>query len=136
MGGWTRVLEATPRLGWATEPTPVTPLPSLADELGHAWLGVKRDDLCADLRGGSKVRKLDFLLAAPRYAEVQQWTSLGATGSGHLASLALAAEVLGRDLHAHCFWEDLGPGVLDNLACTTSYGATGAAPRPWRTGLA
>jgi len=113
-------LDVFPRLGWVEEPTPITELPELANELGLAWLGAKRDDLCPDLYGGTKVRKLDYALAAPRIAEAAQWISVGAIGSGHLATLTAAAEKLDRRLLALTFWEPFGPWVEENLAFTAS----------------
>lgn len=113
-------LDGMPRLGWVEHPTPVTELSEIADRLGLAWMGVKRDDLCAELHGGTKVRKLDFVLAAPLLASAPEWISVGAIGSGHLATLTAAAEVLDRRLAAVCFWEPLGDWVLENLAFTAS----------------
>ena len=112
------VLDAFPRLGWVDAPTPVTALPDLADVLGLAWLGVKRDDRLPTLHGGSKVRKLDFALAAPTVARAPTWTSFGAIGSGHLSTLTAAATHLERRLLARCFFEPLGPWVEEELAFT------------------
>ncbi|MEZ4338951.1 MAG: pyridoxal-phosphate dependent enzyme [Sandaracinaceae bacterium] len=114
------VLDAFPRLGWVDAPTPVTALPDLADVLGLAWLGVKRDDRLPTLHGGSKVRKLDFALAAPTVARAPTWTSFGAIGSGHLSTLTAAATHLERRLLARCFFEPLGPWVEEELAFTAS----------------
>ncbi|MBX3273113.1 MAG: pyridoxal-phosphate dependent enzyme [Sandaracinaceae bacterium] len=113
-------LDGLPRLGWASAPTPVDALPSLAEELGLGWLGAKRDDAIEDLHGGSKVRKLDFLLASPPIERAERWTSCGAIGSGHLATLTAAAERLGRRLRALTFFEPYGPWVEENLAFTAS----------------
>ena len=49
-----------PRIVLADLPTPVTPLPDLARELGLAELLVKRDDATSPLYGGTKVRGLEF----------------------------------------------------------------------------
>ena len=68
-------LDVIPRRGWLREPAPVTPLPRLAAELGLDFVGVKRDDLCPALHGGSKPRKLDYLLAAPRFADAGSWAA-------------------------------------------------------------
>lgn len=114
-------LDVLPRLGWVAEPTPVTALESLARELGLGWLGVKRDDLCTPLHGGSKVRKLDFLLRQPPWDAAQRWATVGAIGSGHLVACVAAAQLLGRQVHADVFWEPLSHGVLDNLAWTASW---------------
>jgi 1-aminocyclopropane-1-carboxylate deaminase/D-cysteine desulfhydrase-like pyridoxal-dependent ACC family enzyme len=114
------VLDGLPRLGWAAEPTPVQPMLELAQELGLGWLGCKRDDLTVPGHGGTKTRKLDFLLASPPWRDAPKWISVGAIGSGHLVACTAAAERLGRQLEAHLFWEPLSAGVLDNLAYTAS----------------
>lgn len=113
-------LDVFPRLGWVAEPTPISALSDLRDELGLAWLGAKRDDLAPELYGGSKVRKLDFALAAPPLASAREWISFGSIGSGHLVALTAAAERLERRLVAHCFFVPIGPSVEENLAFTAS----------------
>jgi D-cysteine desulfhydrase len=118
---WTpEQLDVLPRLGWAQAPTPITPLPELAAELGLDWFGVKRDDLADGLEGSTKTRKLDFLLAEGPLADAPVWASVGAIGSGHLAALSLAATKLERRLVAHTFFEPPSPDVLTNLACIVS----------------
>lgn len=97
-------LDALPRVGFVTGPSPVTAMPELAAELGLGWLGAKRDDLLPGLVGGTKVRKLDHLLATPPWRDAATWTSVGAIGSGHLVALTAAARVLDRRVHAHLFW--------------------------------
>ena len=114
------VLDGLPRLGWAAEPTPVQEMAELARELGLGWLGCKRDDLTEPGFGGTKTRKLDFLLASPPWRDAPRWISVGAIGSGHLVACTAAAEKLGKHLEAHLFWEPLSAGVLDNLAFTAS----------------
>ncbi len=114
------ILDRLPRLGWAAEPTPIQQMPELAKELGITWLGCKRDDLTQPGSGGTKTRKLDFLLASPPWRDAPKWISVGAIGSGHLVACTAAAERLGRQLEAHLFWEPLSAGVLDNLAYTAS----------------
>lgn len=121
MTAWSlSTLDPIPRLGWVDAPTPVEALPEAADELGFSWFGVKRDDRIEALRGGNKVRKLDYLLALEPFASAQRWASLGAVGSGHLAATTLAAAELGRTLEAHVFWEPASPSVTENLACIAS----------------
>lgn len=113
-------LEALPRLGWNAQPTPVDALPDLAAELKLVWLGCKRDDLAGSLCGGSKTRKLDYLLAVTPFRDAPRWASAGAIGSGHLVACTAAAQHLGRHLDAHLFWEPLSAGVVDNLSFTGS----------------
>ncbi len=109
-----------PRLGWVTQPSPVSQV-TLPDSAGGARFWVKRDDQLDALYGSSKPRKLDYLLAAAPFAEAEAWSSVGAIGSGHLVALTAAAQQLDRKLHAHCFWEPLSAGVVDNLAYVASF---------------
>lgn len=111
-------LSALPSLRWVPEPSPVSALPALARATGAAWLGAKRDDLIPALHGGSKVRKLDALLATGPWKDAPALASFGAIGSGHLAAVGAAAAQLGRAFDAYTFWEPLSEGVLDNLALT------------------
>ncbi len=113
-------LDALPRLGWIQAPSPITPLPELAESLGLEWLGLKRDDQIEALHGGTKTRKLDLLLATPRLAEAPAWASVGAIGSGHLVALRAAAERLDRGLRAHVFWQPPLPSLRENLAYLAS----------------
>lgn len=120
-GPWTSdELAAVPRLGWVAAPSPVERLERLGSELGLAWLGVKRDDRLDGLLGGTKVRKLDALLATAPWAEAEVLASVGAIGSGHLVALAAAAEVRGQRLHAYTFWGEPTADALENLAYTAS----------------
>lgn len=128
-------LDDAPRLGWVQDPTPITSLPRLAAGLGLDFLGVKRDDLLPALQGGSKPRKLDYLLAAPPFAQAEGWASSGGIGSGSLVALTAAAQKLGRRLRAHVFWTPLSEGVTDNLAFTAS-GPTRLAYHGSRTTMA
>ncbi|MFO0761613.1 MAG: pyridoxal-phosphate dependent enzyme [Byssovorax sp.] len=101
----------------------MTALPALAARLGLDYLGVKRDDQQGALHGGSKPRKLDYLLAAPPFAEAEAWAAAAAIGSGNLVALTAAAIAQKRRFLAHVFWTPITAGVLDNLAFIAS-GAT------------
>ena len=109
-----------PRLGWVPQPTPTTALPGLSELLGFDYFGVKRDDLCRPGFGGTKIRKLDVLLATEPYRHADGWSSVGAIGSGHLVALTAAAEILDRRLHALLFWESPIDEVMENLAFTAT----------------
>jgi D-cysteine desulfhydrase len=128
-------LDALPRLGWVQEPSPVQADEALAEALGLDWLGFKRDDQLGALHGGSKVRKLDYLLAAPPFRDAPRLSSVGAIGSGHLVALTAATQRLGKALHAHLFWEPTDPSVLESLAYTASNAAEMTFVRT-RVGLA
>lgn len=114
-------LDSHPRLGWAQTPTPVDFFSELTAQLQCEWLGVKRDDLLEPLHGGSKTRKLDFLLSTPAFAQAQRWATVGAIGSGHLVACVAAAQKLGKQIHAQLFWEPLSVGVADSLAYTATH---------------
>lgn len=124
-----------PSLGWVQEPTPVQPLPEDAEALGFSWFGLKRDDAIGNLLGGTKIRKLDVLLAHPPWSEAPAWSSVGAIGSGQLTALTAAATALGRRLRAHLFWEVPSTPVLENLSYVAS-GPTDLRFHGGRVGLA
>lgn len=109
-------LASLPSLGWVTDPSPVEPL-GLSDS-AEVW--VKRDDLIDCLHGGSKVRKLDYLLAQARFRDAPGWVSAAAIGSGHLATLAAAAERCDKPLDVLMFWQTPTDHALENLAYVAS----------------
>jgi D-cysteine desulfhydrase len=115
-------LDALPQIGWVRSlaPAPVTSLGALADRLGLGFVGVKRDDLLGPLHGGTKVRKLDYALAAPPFVGAEAWVTIGGIGSGNAVALTAAAAELGKRVEAHLFWTPLSPGVTDNLAFVAS----------------
>ena len=131
----TTALDSIPRLGWPAEPTPLDERPALAAALGLDRLWVKRDDLAGPIRGGSKVRKLDVLLADPRFCEAPAWASVGAIGSSHLLALADAASLMSRSLHAYTFDMPPSHGVQD-VVRAISAGSAHVYHRRTRTGLA
>ncbi|MBI4575225.1 MAG: pyridoxal-phosphate dependent enzyme [Planctomycetes bacterium] len=85
-----------------------------------AELWVKRDDRASAVYGGSKVRKLEFVLARPGLLEAGCIASAGAAGSHHLLALALHLERLGRRPCSVVVPQAAGPGVLANLAVIAS----------------
>lgn len=123
VAGHQQRLNKLPRLGWVAEPSPVRELGAVGQALGLTWLGIKEDHQLSALCGGTKVRKLDYLLAAEPWVSAEAWASCGALGSGHLRTLAAAADALDRRFAATCFWQEPTPDVLRTLAAT----ALGAA---------
>jgi len=79
-------------------------------------LAIKRDDQLAILHGGTKLRKLNYLIDAPEYMNATTWHAVGSIGSGSLVAAAKVASHLGKRLHAHCFWVPLTEGIIENLA--------------------
>ena len=109
-------LDALPRLGWVGEASPVTVLDGEGAAVGVEWLGIKRDDRLEALCGGSKVRKLDYLLAAAPWAEAPGWVSIGAINSGHLVALGEAAACLDKRMEVVTFWTPPSERTVPSLA--------------------
>ena len=128
-------LEQAPRLGWAERATPLERHPTLAAAAGLRELWCKRDDQTDPVRGGSKARKLDFILARPPYCDAPSWASVGAIGSSHLLSLVDAAIQLDRTVDAFSFWIPPDPGVSRTLQAIAT-GPSRIHYRRTRLGLA
>lgn len=75
-------------------PTPAGAFPRLGEKLGLSGFFVKRDDLCGDTYGGSKIRKLEFLLAEAIHSKSMGVITFGAAGSNHAVATALYAQRL------------------------------------------
>lgn len=84
-----------PHLNIAMLPTPVEKLDGLCSHLDRDNLFIKRDDLCAPLYGGNKIRKLEFLLAAAKAQGATRIITSGAAGSNHALATALYARQQG-----------------------------------------
>ena len=107
-------------MGWVGEATPVTNHPALAAHFGARSFSAKRDDITTPFAGSSKTRKLDYLLALPKYKSAETWASVGAIGSGSLVAIASAAEHLNKKMHAYMFWEEMSARVANNLGYTAA----------------
>jgi D-cysteine desulfhydrase len=81
-----------PRALIGSWPTPVSPLPDLASELGLASLHVKRDDLSAEPYGGGKPRKLELFLGQAISSAKEGVITFGGVGSHHAAATAIYAD--------------------------------------------
>ncbi|MBK8256311.1 MAG: pyridoxal-phosphate dependent enzyme [Polyangiaceae bacterium] len=106
-------------MGWIKEPSPVRAL--LPISTGNATFFVKQDRELSALHGGSKPRKLDYVLAAPPFSETHEWAAVGAIGSGNVAAAVDAGIVLKKKVTAHLFWTDVSLGVIDKLAFVASH---------------
>lgn len=109
------------RLALADLPTPVQRSPWLDTPTAEVW--IKRDDQTSRVYGGGKVRKLEWLLASPRYAGDGPVLSMGGVGSHHLLALALFLRTQGREAHALTFDQVFTPHVRATLAALASAGA-------------
>jgi D-cysteine desulfhydrase len=76
-------------------PTPVQKLNQVGKTLGLDQLYVKRDDLSGKLCGGSKVRKLEYLLGQALRTRVKAVLTFGNAGSNHALATAIYAKRLG-----------------------------------------
>ncbi|HIA73002.1 MAG TPA: pyridoxal-phosphate dependent enzyme [Gemmatimonadetes bacterium] len=90
-------LSEWPRLQLANLPTPIRPLPRLAEALGGPTLDllVKLDSETGFALGGNKVRKLEFELAPERLKGVTCLITAGGPQSNHCRVTAAAAAQLG-----------------------------------------
>jgi L-cysteate sulfo-lyase len=80
-----------PRRTLLENPTPIQPLPRLSAHLGGANLYVKRDDLIGLGGGGSKLRKLEFLLGEACERGADTIITVGARQSNHARLTAAVA---------------------------------------------
>ena len=92
--------EKLPLVELATLPTPVQAMQQLASEIGVDKLLVKRDDESAQLYGGNKVRKLEFLLADALAGGYGAVLTYGGAGSNHALATALYAMQFGLECYA------------------------------------
>ena len=117
-------LAALPRLGLIDGPSPLEAAPALGTKLGAPGLRLKRDDLLPALHGGTKLRKLDLVLAEEPYRSATAWQVVGAVGSGQVAAVVDVGRAHGRPVHAHLFRTPLGAHGRENLAWTASFATT------------
>ncbi len=120
---FTEAFAALPRIGLVEGPSPLCKAPELAGRAGIGTLRLKRDDLFPALWGGTKVRKLDLLLAVEPFRSAPAWVVAGAVGSGQVAAVVAAGQRFSRPVHAHLFCTPLHAHGRENLAWTASHAA-------------
>jgi len=91
-----RAIALLPRVPLAELPTPLTRLGRLSRQFG-CRLYCKRDDLTGFAFGGNKTRKLEFLLANARQANVDTLVAVGGIQSNFCRVAAAAAARTGLD---------------------------------------
>jgi len=84
-----------PRLRFAQLPTPIEPMPRLSSFLNGPRLWIKRDDLTGVGMGGSKIRKLEYLVAEAEANGAKTLITTGAAQSNHCRQTAALAAKLG-----------------------------------------
>ncbi len=89
-------LRATlPHVALGEFPTPLRRLERLAERLGLSELYLKDDGLSAQIYGGNKIRKLEFILSRAIREGYREVLTFGYAGSNHAAATALYAQKLG-----------------------------------------
>lgn len=100
-------------------PTPVQPL----NHMGCENLWVKRDDQTAQLYGGNKVRKLEFLLADAIKRNCKRVITFGAIGTNHGLATAIYSNKLGMDCTLLLFDQPVTRNVKQNLLLFKKFNA-------------
>ena len=107
-----------PRVQLGVFPTPFYRLDRLSEQYGRG-IWIKRDDLCGVALGGSKVRKLEFLLAEALNQGCDTVFTTGGAQSNHAALTAACAARLGMKcillLKRRGVTEHRGNLVLDDI---------------------
>lgn len=117
-----RLERVLPRLPLVARPTPVRPLPALAQRLGLPELWLK-DDSGTPPVGGNKARKLEFLVAAARARGRKTLVTMGYLGTNHGLATTLAARVAGMDAELVLIEEVSSDHVRDTLLRCAALGA-------------
>lgn len=104
----TDLLDEFPRVSLAHRPTPLEPMPALAERLAGPPLRVKRDDCTGLAMGGNKARQLEFYFGDALERRCDTVLVTGAVQSNYVRSTAAAAAKLG--LACHVQLEDRVPG--------------------------
>ena len=112
-----RLQQALPFLPLTHLPSPVDAAPNLAREIGLEKLWIKRDDLSADVYGGNKVRKLEYLIADAIKTGSDAIITFGAIGSNH----ALATSIFARRQGLTCYAVLIDQTVTPYLGSTLRY---------------
>jgi len=89
------LLDSFAREAIAHLPTPLRPMPRLAEALGGPPIWIKRDDCTGLATGGNKTRKLEFLMGEALAEGADGVVSFGALQSNHARQTAAAAAALG-----------------------------------------
>ncbi|MDP6572583.1 MAG: D-cysteine desulfhydrase [Rhodospirillales bacterium] len=92
--------ERLKRVPLAHTPTPLEPLPRLAEHLGGPAIYVKRDDATGLAFGGNKTRKLEFLMADALDQGADTVITVGGVQSNHVRQTVAAAAKLGLKAEA------------------------------------
>jgi D-cysteine desulfhydrase len=104
-------------------PTPVQKFEKLGKELSRDDLFIKRDDLSADLYGGNKIRKLEFIFGEVIASGFKQVLTSGAAGSNHALAVALHGAQSGLKVTLMLFDQPYNTEISKNLLADFASGA-------------
>lgn len=90
-------IDDIPRVPLGNLPTPIDALPRLTRHLGGPRIKIKRDDLTGLALGGTKVRKMEYLLADALQQGARTIVTAGPNHSNHCRLAAAAAARCGLD---------------------------------------
>lgn len=103
-------------------PTPIEKLNNFGNYLNLQNLFIKREDVCAKLFSGNKVRKLEFLLADVVKNNFKTVICYGGVASNNVTATAIFANQLGLDCIALLMDQPLVANLKRNLMLDQYYG--------------
>lgn len=112
-----------PYLALGALPTPVERAEDLGEAVGARDLYIKRDDLAGETYGGSKIRKLEFLLAEAKSLGKARVITFGGAGSNHAVATALYAQKLGMKATLMLLPQPIHDEVRHRLLAARHFGA-------------
>jgi D-cysteine desulfhydrase len=112
-----------PYIALGALPTPVERAEKLGAALGIRDLYIKRDDLAGETYGGSKIRKLELLLAEARFLGKTRVITFGGSGSNHAVATALYAQKLGMKATLMLLPQPINAEVRHRLLAAKHFGA-------------
>ena len=112
-----------PRFAIDVAPSPVERVETIEQELGFAGFFVKRDDILGSPFGGTKARKLEFLIGDAKAQGASEVLTFGGVGSNHALATAIHARDAGLRVKVLLLPEPNTPHVRDNLLVLASKGA-------------
>jgi D-cysteine desulfhydrase len=112
-----------PYIALGVLPTPVERASELGAAIGINELYIKRDDLAGETYGGSKIRKLEFLLAEAKALGRTRVITFGAAGSNHAVATALYAQKLSMNATLMLLPQPLNDEVRHRLLAAHHFGA-------------
>lgn len=115
------------RVAWVSLgelPTPVTHAETLGRALDLPRLYIKRDELSSKLYGGSKLRKLEFLLGAAIAGGQRRVVTVGGVASNQTAATAVFGKQLGLHVHLLLLPQVASDTARQNLLVAANTGAT------------